>query len=44
MTESQPAPAPTADRIVIAAASGCIGHYLAREFRRQGARVALMGG
>ncbi|MHC5796261.1 epimerase [Lacisediminihabitans sp. FW035] len=38
MTET---PAP--DRIVIAGASGFIGQYLAREFRRQGSRVSLVG-
>jgi len=32
-----------ADRIVIAGASGFIGKYLAREFRRQGSRVSLIG-
>ena len=31
------------DRIVIAGASGFIGQYLAREFRRQGSQVQLIG-
>lgn len=43
MTESQPAPAPTADRIVIAGASGFIGRYLADAFRADGASVATIG-
>ncbi len=34
---------PGTDRIVIAGASGFIGQYLAREFRRQGSRVQLIG-
>jgi NAD dependent epimerase/dehydratase family enzyme len=43
MTESRPAPARATERIVIAGASGFIGQYLAREFRRSGSRVAVIG-